>query len=213
MELPSKRCKMCHQFFPILPHLPVEIIDKILSYLPFKLHVEIVGVSAATRCRALRHPDRFVYYFKHTPIVDDAFATYWAIENDDPARPYVGELCRFESPRAAQQFFNEHVPRSVALGMLNLPYAGSDRVLSRRWGWWRLARALLQHEARCGRGRLPSKVRVADDDVRIDEKAIIFDANLSQFDAQPDSIATVLFDDDYNIEVYMCGDRMYVMVI
>ncbi|AHD25520.1 lef7 [Choristoneura murinana nucleopolyhedrovirus] len=217
MEPPSKRCKVCHQTFPILPHLPVEIIDKILSYLPFKLHVKIVGVNAATRRRALRRPDRFMYYFKHEPIVDDAFATYWTIETDDPARPYVGELCRFESPLAAQQFFNELVPRSVALSMLNSPYAGSDRVLSRRWEWWRLVRALLEHEARCGRDRRPTKVRIAYEDAWIDDAAIISDAELSQFDAQPDSIATILFDDDDDdddsIKVYMCGDRIYRIVI
>ncbi|AAQ91713.1 late expression factor 7 [Choristoneura fumiferana DEF multiple nucleopolyhedrovirus] len=210
MEPPSKRCKLCYQILPTLPHLPVEMVDRILSYLPFELHVEIVGVNAATRARALRRPDRFVYYFKHDPTVDDAFATHWEIKADDPARPYVGELCRFETPLGAQQFFNKHVPRAAAQSMLNAPRAASDRVLAHRWSWWRLVRALLAHEEARGRGRCPTCVRVADD-AWISEAALVTDASVYEFDGQPDAIINVLFDEN-NITAYTRGDLVYRLI-
>ncbi|AGR57071.1 LEF-7 [Choristoneura rosaceana nucleopolyhedrovirus] len=208
MEPPNKRCKLCHQTFLALPHLPVEIVDRILTYLPFKLHVEVMGVSAATRRRALLRPDRFMYYFKYDPFVDDAFATHWAIEADDPARPYLGRLCRFECPLAAQQFFNEHVPRAVALCMFDAPRVGSENVLSRRWGWWRLARAVFNHEARCGYNWRLTRVCVDADDLWIEDDVVIFDSSMFEFDGQPDSTATVTIN-DVEIELIIYNGRVH----
>ncbi|BBU37514.1 late expression factor 7 [Choristoneura diversana nucleopolyhedrovirus] len=210
MEPPSKRCKVCHQTFPILPHLPVEIIDKILSYLPFKLHVQVLGVNATTRRLALQRPDRFVYYFKHNPIVDEAFAKRWKINTDDPARPYLGELCRFECPQAAQQFFNERVPSDVALRMLKTPCPPSDFVLSHRWCWWRLARALIEHETKYGRELRLTRVCVDTKDSWIDYDVDINDLHSENVFSQPIIIITVtLSDQEIKLYMYYSSSRLY----
>lgn len=204
MDPPAKRCRLCLQPLPTLPQLPLEIIDEILSLLPFELHVAVVGASGATRRRALRRPDRFAH------CADAAIAAHWAVEADDPARAHLGALCRFACARAAQQFFNERVPRGDAARMLNAPRAASDGVLARRWAWWRLARALLEHEATRGRGRRPSRVRVDEPDCAWAD-APISDASPFEFDAQPDAMVVVTLNDE-PITLYMCGGRAHRLV-
>ncbi|QDL56948.1 LEF-7 [Dione juno nucleopolyhedrovirus] len=218
MSSPTKRCKLCHQELPPLPQLPTEVWDKILSYVPFEVHLAVAGASPAVRRRALRRPERLARYAEHDPIADDAFAAHWSIGVDDPARLYVGALCRATSAKNAQRFFNKCVPRSVAVRMLNEPSAASNLVLSRRWPWWRLARALVTHEAKCGRDRRPTNVRVIadkydDDNLWMDSNvSLISDASAFKFDSTPDSIATVELDGE-NIQVYVCKGQVYRVTI
>lgn len=212
MEPPLKRCRLCHQALPKLPQLPFELIDKVFSHLPFDLHVDVVGASAATRRRALRRPDRLARYHECDPAADELFAAYWSIDAADPARPYVGQLCRSTCPSAAQTFFNERVPRAAAMCMLNAPRAESDSVLTRRWNWWGLARTLLIHEANSGRGRRPARVRVDADEACIGYHAPFCDASVFEFNAQPDHVVFVLLDDD-KIELNMYGKRVYRIVV
>nr|UIX56159.1 LEF7 [Hyphantria cunea nucleopolyhedrovirus]UIX56305.1 LEF7 [Hyphantria cunea nucleopolyhedrovirus] len=219
MEPSNKRCKRCRQALPIAPQLPLLVLNKILSYLPFELHTAVAGANALTRRRALQHPhDRLAWYFKHDQSTDDAFAAHWAIEADDPAKAYASKLCRFSCAIKAQTFFNKCVPSATARCMLNAPRAASDAILSRRWGWWRLVRALLQHETKNGRSRQPERVRVQGDEMCDTMGDVtIFDASLFEFDAQPDLIATVAFDDDDDDddEIQLCvhGKRVHRIVI
>lgn len=173
-----------------------------------------MGLNTAVKRRAIQRPDWFACYFKYAPkdtAVDIAFTTHWNIDRDDPARPHVANLCRFSCPLAAQQYFNDCVPRVTALCMLNAPRAASDRMLSCRWKWWWLVSALIKHEARCGRNILPTNVRVVCDDLWLNENMIIFDASPFDFYAQPDSMVNVTL--DYcDITIYICGDYLYRLV-
>ncbi|BAE72320.1 LEF7 [Hyphantria cunea nucleopolyhedrovirus] len=210
MEPPNKRCKLCYQALPMVPQLPLVALNKILSYLPFELHMAVAGANASTRRRALQLPhDRLALYFKHDIGTNDEFAAHWAIEVDDPAIAYVSQLCRFSCAIKAQKFFNKCVPNATARCMLNEPRAASDTMLSLRWGWWRLVRALIQHECKNGRSRRPERVRVYGDEIC---DVTIFDASLLEFDAQPDSIIIVTFDNDDNIQLYVHGKRVYRIV-
>jgi hypothetical protein len=219
MEPPVKQCRLCRQSLPALPQLPFEIIDKIMCMLPFQQYVYVMGANALTRRKALLNPDWHLYYFElmppnYEPAADDVFATHWNIEVDDPARPYVAELCRFSSASDAQHFFNKRMPPIVMRCMLNTPRAASDDVLARRWGWWRLVRALLNHDAANGRDYLPTRVQVShedDHDVWVDNDRWS-DASPFEFNAQPDFIINVLFDDANNIQVYVYRNSVYRIV-
>lgn len=79
-------------------------------------------------------------------------------------------------------------------------------------------RALLQHETKNGRSRQPERVRVQGDEMCDTMGDVtIFDASLFEFDAQPDLIATVAFDDDDDDddEIQLCvhGKRVHRIVI
>ncbi|AJD09194.1 late expression factor 7 [Condylorrhiza vestigialis mutiple nucleopolyhedrovirus] len=215
MELPNKRCKLCHQSLPALPRLPIELIDAILRLLPFDQYMAVVGASVVARRRALRRRDWSLYYFKYVPphynpAADKVFIKHWGFEDDDPARLHVAALCRYTTDADAQRYFNKQIPRRVALNMLNAPRDASDNVLVYRWNWWRLARMLLAHEKAHNRSHQPARVRVFGE-AWISATTTIADKSADEFNAQPDAIANILFDKD-NITVYTCGDFVYRLV-
>ena len=215
MELPNKRCKLCNQSLPALPRLPIELIDAILRLLPFDKYMAVVGASVVARRRALRQSDWSLYYFKYAPphynpAADKVFIKHWGFADDDPARLHVAALCRHATDAQAQRYFNEHVPRRVAFNMLNAPRTASDNVLVYRWNWWRLTRMLLAHEKAHGRGHRPARVRVLGE-AWMSATTTITDKSVYEFDAQPDAVANILFDED-NITVYTCGDFVYRLV-
>nr|AFS51903.1 late expression factor 7 [Dendrolimus kikuchii nucleopolyhedrovirus] len=152
--------------------LPSEIVDKILSYLPAKRHVEIVGSGDSHAKRRLLksgHVHRYLQLadFDYHPGADAALVAHCGVAAGHPMARYVAALCAYEDARAARSFFNACIPAQVKADALSNPGHRLDAVLSERWPWWRLARNVLNHERRMGRELRPLEIDIVhrgDDD-------------------------------------------------